>query len=84
MRAGACGREQIGMLYVLLTWCYIFITAFPVGFCVAELAGSGARRSMEGALMAGLSALMVYAQLFILAGGVGMEANLLLLLVCFL
>lgn len=88
------------MLYVLLTWCYILITAFPVGFVLSELlngnpgpgpgqspgekTGENPVQSLSGILMAGLSALMVYAQFFSLFSGVGMGAGLLLLACCVL
>lgn len=74
------------MLYVLLNWGYLFATAFLTGFAVLR----PFRRlgyccgKATGMLMAGLAALTVYAQVFSLFGGVGLWANVLLLLFCLL
>ena len=72
------------MLFVLLNWCYVSITAFITGFvCLLPFERLGYRlRSVTGAWMAGLAALTVYAQIFSLFGGVGTGANLLLILFC--
>ena len=72
------------MLFVLLNWCYLSITAFITGFvCLLPFERLGYRlRSVTGAWMAGLAALTVYAQIFSLFGGVGIGANLLLILFC--
>lgn len=72
------------MLFVLLNWCYVSITAFITGFvCLLPFERLGYRlRSVTGAWMAGLAALTVYAQIFSLFGGVEIEANLLLILFC--
>ena len=72
------------MLFVLLNWCYVSITAFITGFvCLLSFERLGYRlRSVTGAWMAGLAALTVYAQIFSLFGGVGIGANLLLILFC--
>ena len=74
------------MLYVLLNWGYLFATAFLTGFAVLR----PFRRlgyccgKATGMLMAGLAALTVYAQVFSLFGGVGLWANVLLILFCLL
>ena len=72
------------MLFVLLNWCYLSFTAFITGFCVLlPFERLGFRlRSVTAIWMAGLAALTVYAQLYSLFGGVGMGANLLLILFC--
>ena len=68
------------MLFVLLNWCYLSITAFITGLvCLLPFERLGYRlRSVTGVWMAGLAALTVYAQIFSLFGGVGIGANLLL------
>lgn len=78
------------MLLVLLNWAYIGITAFLAGFAV--LAPFGRKiseketgyvcRTGTGVLMAGLAFITVYAQVFSLFSGVGLWANVLLLLAC--
>lgn len=72
------------MLYVLLNWCYLSITAFITGFAfLLPFEKLGYRlRSVSGIWMAGLAALTVYAQVYSLFGGVGIGANLLLVLFC--
>ena len=73
-----------------LNWAYIGITAFLAGFAV--LAPFGRKiseketgyvcRTGTGVLMAGLAFITVYAQVFSLFSGVGLGANVLLLLAC--
>ena len=72
------------MLFVLLNWCYLSITAFITGFaCLLPFERLGYRlRSVTAVWMAGLAALTVYSQIYSLFGGVGAGANLLLILFC--
>lgn len=72
------------MLYVLLNWCCLSITAFLAGFAfLAPFERLGYRPEKAGGVwMAGLAALTVYAQIFSLFGGVGAGADLLLVLFC--
>ncbi|HJA93829.1 MAG TPA: hypothetical protein H9717_12080 [Candidatus Eisenbergiella merdipullorum] len=72
------------MLYVLLNWCFVLITAFITGFAfLAPFERLGWRCGRAtGMLMAGLAALTVYAQVYSLFSGVGMGADLLLILFC--
>lgn len=72
------------MIYVLLAWGYLFITAFLTGFALLGLLGSGLRRNVVDVVMAGLAALLVYAQVFSLFAGVGAAANGILLAACLL
>ena len=77
-------RKKRNMLYVLLNWCWLSITAFLTGFVfLAPFERLGYRpKRVTGVWMAGLAALTGYAQVFSLFGGVGAGANLLLALFC--
>ena len=79
-------RKKRNMLYVLLNWCWLSITAFLTGFVfLAPFERLGYRpKRVTGVWMAGLAALTGYAQVFSLFGGVGAGANLLLALFCVL
>lgn len=84
------------MLSVALNWIYIFITSYIVGYavlkkiaqipCLYTLKGTKkltyAYKYNASYLVAGIVALTVYAQLFSLIGGVGLLANIILLLTC--
>lgn len=72
------------MVYVLLAWSYIFLTAFLTGFSLLGFLGPGLRRSVTDVLMAGLAALLVYAQVYSLFAGVGAAANGVLTVFCLL
>ena len=72
------------MAYVLLAWSYIFITAFLTGFALLGLLGPSLRWSTVDIVMAGLAALLVYAQVFSLFAGVGAAANGILTTACLL
>ncbi len=72
------------MLQVIISWIYIAVTAFLIGFAVLlpfEKLGFRFRR-VTGIWMAGLVAVTVYAQIWSLWAGVGLWANLLLLCIC--
>ena len=78
------------MLLVLFNWAYIGITAFLAGFAVlvpfgrkiSEKETGYVCRTGTGVLTAGLAFITVYAQVFSLFSGVGLWANVLLLLAC--
>lgn len=77
--------EGESMLTVLLNWFYIAITTFCIGCGVAKFSEKVLKYRMEGMdslLMAGIAITTVYAQIFSLFGGVGMSANILLLIMC--
>lgn len=66
------------MFMILIQWCYFAVTAFLTGFAVLmPFAGkNGFRiRYFTSYLMAGLLVLNVYAQYFSLFAGVGLWAN---------
>lgn len=78
------------MLFVLLNWAYIGITAFLTGFAVLmpfrktgpEEERGYACRTGTGIFMAGLAFVTVYAEGYSLFAGVGLAANLGLLVFC--
>lgn len=73
------------MLSVLLSFIYIGFTVFCLGFGFRILIGKWfdyQLRSTVGIMMCGLGLAAVYAQGYSLFGGVGLKANLLLLLLC--
>ena len=78
------------MLSALLIWAYIFITSFITGaavmriFAVKTFASkiSSGLYHVEDICMAGIMAVTVYAQIFSLFGGVGLAANIILLIIC--
>lgn len=73
------------MISVLLNWIYIFATAGTAGCAVLypfyRIRGYRFKR-LDSYFFAGLAAVTVYAQIFSLFAGVGLYANLLLLLAC--
>lgn len=73
------------MLAVLLNWIYIFATTFCLGCGFAALCGKLFKywiKKVDSLLMVGVIIATVYAQIFSLAGGVGLTANLLLVAIC--
>jgi len=73
------------MLTIFLNWIYIGITAFCLGCGFSAFSGRvfGYRlKRMDSVLMAGLIIATVYAQIFSLFGGVGLLANIILILGC--
>lgn len=75
------------MVSVILNWIYIIITTFIVGCGVLRFLTRHFAYQVKNAdayLMCGLVCVTVYAQFFSLFAGVGLLANVLLLLVCLL
>lgn len=75
------------MVSVILNWIYIIITTFIVGYGVLRFLTRHFAYQVKNAdayLMCGLVCVTVYAQFFSLFAGVGLLANVLLLLVCLL
>ncbi len=73
------------MLTVLVNWIYVIIITFGLGYGFSILSGSllGYRlKGVDSILMAGLGISTVYAQVFSLFDGVGMTANLVLVVAC--
>lgn len=73
------------MLIVLMNWCYIAITVFLLGYGFSALSNKvfGHRvQKIDSLLMAGMIFATVYAQYYSLIGGVGVTANLILVLLC--
>lgn len=70
------------MALVILSWGWIGMTSFLVGFAAMEaigkVTGKNKFASMELYILMGLLCLTVYAQIFSLFAGVGRMANLLL------
>lgn len=74
------------MLSVILIWLYMLFTCYVTGVAlIRAVAGkSYSCRQEVSYVYAGIGAVMVYAQFFSLFGGVGLAANVVLLLVCVL
>lgn len=75
------------MVSVILNWIYLIITTFIVGYGVLRLLTrhfSYQVQNADACLVCGLVCVTVYAQFFSLFAGVGLLANILLLLVCLL
>ena len=73
------------MLIILLNWLYIIFTTFCMGCGFSALSSrlfGYCLKRMDSLLMAGLVMATVYAQIFSLFGGVGLTANVLLLVAC--
>ena len=73
------------MLSILLNWFYIGITVFCLGSGFSALSGRlfGYRlKRLDSILMAGLIIATVYAQVFSLFAGVGLWANVIMVVVC--
>jgi len=75
------------MISVIFIWLYMMFTCYVIGFaCVKAICGNAAfqvRRKVD-CLYAGIGAVTVYAQVFSIFWKVGLAANIVLLLVCFL
>ncbi|MCM1134282.1 MAG: hypothetical protein NC400_01785 [Clostridium sp.] len=74
------------MLSVLLIWMYMLFTCYVTGFaCVRGICGkeNPVYKRESSYLYAGVGFVTVYSQFFSLVGKVGLAANLILLLVCF-
>ncbi len=80
------------MLSILIIWAYIFITVFIMGLaCHRIFAGKALKGKIvsgsyhvEDICMTGLVAVTVYAEAFSLFAGVGLIANILLVIICFI
>lgn len=75
------------MVLVLFNWIYILFTTFLLGFAFSRLIESIFGYQLKNAvelMFYGLIIATVYAQLFSLFGGVGIAANILLILACVL
>lgn len=73
------------MISVIVLWCYIILTAYPIGFFVIRLIAGSKKTDYirkDGYLMAGLVIVTVYAQFFSLFYKVGLLANILLIVIC--
>ncbi len=75
------------MLFTLLNWLYILITCFIFGFFVltriASHTGEGDKKVRAGrSVMCGIAVLTAYSEYFSLFTGVGVTANLLLVIAC--
>lgn len=84
------------MLAVVLIWIYVIITTYLLGYafisslvsldCMHLLKGKAGKkyepRYRESYIVSGIVICTVYAQLFSLAAGVGLIANILLVLIC--
>lgn len=75
------------MISVLLNWIYILLTTFIIGtFCVnrfASFMNYPKRICPVTRIISGIAVITAYAGYFSLFGGVGVVANLLLMLTCF-
>ncbi len=75
------------MLLNIVNWLYVLATAFLLGMGVCRLSVKAfgySIRTFDGVLVAGLVTATVYAQIWSLFGGVGLWANLVLLVICLL
>lgn len=75
------------MISVLLIWIFMAVTVYPAGTAVIAVLKKccGSRyevRHNDAVMMAGLAAVTVYAEFWSLAGGVGLAADLVLLIFC--
>lgn len=85
------------MLTVILIWLYVIITTYLMGYgfltCITNWPGMFRRKNSRGYrnytvrfkesyIMAGVAAVTVYAEICSLFGGVGLVANLILMVVC--
>lgn len=69
------------MLLTLLNWLYILFTCYICGFFVLTRLYKG-RVSVCGSIFAGIAILTAYSEYFSLFAGVGLIANLLLIILC--
>lgn len=75
------------MISVILIWLYMMLTCYVIGFaCVKVMSGNANIRAGREVdyLYAGVGAVTVYAQVFSIFYKVGLAANVVLLLICFL
>ena len=75
------------MLAILCNWVYVTFVSLGLGVGVSELSNKmfGYRiKRIDSLLMAGLAIATVYAQIFSLFAGVGMAANIILVVCCIL
>lgn len=79
------------MISVILIWLYMTVTCYIIGFaCIRAISGILLRtkgfRTEKGTdyLYAGIGAVTVYSQFYSIFGGVGLGANVVLLLICVL
>ncbi len=75
------------MLSVIVIWLYMLFTCYVTGFaCVKVISGSNSFRCKKETsyLFAGIGVVTVYSQFFSIFWKVGLWANLILLLICFL
>ncbi len=69
------------MLFTLLNWLYILITCYICGsFVLTRFTGK--ESSFSGYVMGGIAILTAYSEYFSIFGGVGLTANIILILVC--
>ena len=75
------------MISVMIIWLYMLFTCYVTGFaCIKAISGKAkfVIKKEINYLYAGIGAVTVYAQFFSIVWKVGLAANLILLLVCFL
>ena len=75
------------MLINGLNWCFILLAGYLLGYAFSESAGAALGhkiKSPDGCFMAGTVLLITYSQFFSLFAGVGIAADLLLILACLL
>ncbi len=75
------------MISVIGIWLYMLFTCYVTGFaCIRTVAGKNMFRCQKETsyTFAGIGIVTVYAQLFSLFSGVGLTANIVLCLICFL
>ena len=73
------------MLSILFNWLYIGVTVFCLGSGFSALSGilfGYKLKRMDSVLMAGIIIATIYAQIFSLFAGVGITANLVLIVGC--
>lgn len=76
------------MILVILSWGWIGISSFLLGFAAMEgigrVTGESKFKSLELYVLMGLLCLTVYSQIFSLAAGVECAATILLAMICLL
>ena len=71
------------MLSILPIWAYIFLTVFITGSATLRIFTRSESFHVEDICMTGIMAVTVYAQVFSLFAGVGLVANVVLTVICF-
>ncbi len=71
------------MLSILPIWAYIFLTVFITGSAFQRIFTRSESFHVEDICMTGIMAVTVYAQIFSLFAGVGLAANVVLTVICF-